>query len=422
MLTFSFLLILLLIPFTNCLATTQGPWETKKNESFLQGIYLGTTDMLIQIKINDKFYEYPYSSQTIYALMGLHTGKLVSLSQFPCDILVQIILDENGSIRAMRNKVEHHHNLPGKALETWGHLATLSPNENYYTLYHLWSGLNLYTFKHNNNSVYLSAQPLCAWSHCGTKLAYADHHHLGIYNTQKCINKVYPFPQNHLGTVRVVTSLAWNPQDDRLLYTYLEDFPQQGSDFMQLAVLDHNGKELATKTVENLGPVCWLTKEIIAIVINPSFMLFNPSEEDKTGKILLWNYQTDNTTLLSQNLKGYCYNLCLNQQATSLYYTITKDENWQEDLYFYNLTTKKTTKIKSFNFPVYNLQCSKDNTLIFWDRVNNSISLIKETGELLNKYTGFLPEKSVAQNFLFFLEEPLEEPLPVWISSIQAGN
>jgi hypothetical protein len=221
--------------------------------------------------------------------------------------------------------------------------------------------------------------------------------------------------------VRAVTSLAWNPLDDRLLYTYLEDFPQQGSDFMQITVLDHSGKELATKTVENLGPVCWLTKDIIAIVINPSF-LFNPSAEDETGKIILWNYQTDQTTLLVQDQKGSCYNLCLNQQATALYYTITNDENWQEELYFYNFETRKSTKIKTFNFPVYNLQCSKDNIFIFWDRINNSINLMKETGEILNKYTGFLPEKSVAQKFLFFTEEPLEEPLPVWLSTIQAGN
>lgn len=417
--TVTLLLMFLFLP-AHSLATTQGPWEVKKNEIFLQGVYLGTIDKLIQIKIEDKVFRYSYSSQAIFALMGLHSGKLVSLSQFPSNITVQVILDENGSIRAMRNKIEHHQNVPGKALETWGHLATLSPKEKHYTLYHFWQGLYLHSFKNNDQPVYLSTQPLCAWSNKGTKLAYADHQHLGIYNTETNTNKIFPFPHNSLGTVRVVTSLDWNSQDDKILYTYLEDFPQQGSDFMQITVLDQNGKELATKTVENLGPVCWLTKEIIAIVINPPF-LFDSSEEE-TGKIILWDYQNDKTTHLVQELKGYCYNLCLNQQATLLYYTLTNKENWQEELYLHNLETKKTTKINTFNFPVYNLQCSKDNIFIFWDRINNAINLMDENGEILNKYAGFLPEKSVAQNFLFFPEEPLDEPLPVWFSTIQAGN
>jgi len=409
------------MPLANCLATTQEPWETKENELLLQGVYLGTTDKLIKLSFNDKLYEYPYSPQAIFALMGLHLGKLVSLSQFPCDLPVQIIIDENGSIRAMRNKIQHHKNVPGHTLEAWGHLTTFSPNEKYYTMYHFKNGLYLHSFKQKDKPFYLSAQPVCAWSNKGTKLAYADHQQLGIYNTHSGINKIYPFPQNHLGTVRVITSLAWNSQDDRLLYTYLEDFPQQGSDFMQLTVIDQNGKEIATKVVENLGPVCWLTNKIIAIVINPSY-IFNPFEEDGTGKILLWNYQTNTTIPLVQELMGYCHNLCLNQQGTSLFYTLSTDGNWQEDLYLYNLATKETAKINSFNFPVYNLQCSKDNTLIFWDRINNSISTMKENGEILNKYTGFLPEKSVAKKFLFFSEEPVEEPLPVRISTIQAGN
>lgn len=406
--TLTLLLFLLTIP-TNSQAETQEPWEAKKNELSLQGLYLGFKQNLIQIKINDKLSEYPFSSEAIFALMGLHSGKLISLPQFPREIPVQIILDPTGTIRAMRNELEQHTFIPGTVLEGWGHLATLSPNEKYYTLYNLWEGLFLHNLEGKKPPVFLSTQPLCTWNSQGTELAYADQHCLGIFNPQSNIKKIYPFPQNNLGTVRVVTSIAWSPQNDKLCYAFLEDFPQQGSDFFQIIIQDKNGKKLAAKTIENLGPLCWLTEEVILIVVNPS--------EQETGQIILWNYQTDKATFLVEELTGLCNNLCFNQQSSSLAYTMAKNENGQEELYLYTLAHKKSTKIKSFVFPLSNLQWAQDNHLIFWEEINNSINIINETGETIKKLTGFLPEKSAAHKFLYFPEEPGEEPLPLYLST-----
>jgi hypothetical protein len=400
-------LLFLAIP-SNSLAETQEPWETKKNECSLHGLYLGYKQNLIYLKTQNKLLKYPFSSDALFALMGLHSGRLVSLPQFPQEIPVQIILDHNGTIRAMRNQLEPPNFIHGTALENWGHLATLSPHEKHYTFFNLWQGLFLCNLEKEKKPIFLSTQPSCTWNNKGTKLAYADEHYLGIYDTQKNIKKIYPFPSTNPGTVRVVFSIAWNPQDDKLLYTFLEDYPQQGSDIFQITVIDNKGRELATKILQHLGPLCWLSDKEILLVLNPN--------QQTTGKFIIWNYQTNKTTILFDNLTGVCNNLCFDHSSSSLAYTIFRDEDGQEELYLYSLTHKKPTKIKSFVFPIHNLQWTKENTLIFWEETNNSINMIKKTGETLSKFTGFLPEKSSAYKFLYFPEEPKEEPLPLFLS------
>lgn len=407
--TFTLLILLFIIPTSNITATP-GPWEAEKNELFLQGLYLGTQQNLIRMKLDDKTIDYPYTSQAIFALMGLHSGKLINLSQFPREIPVQIIIDQNGKIRAMRNELENNPKTPGLKLDKWGHLATLSPNQQYYTLYHFWNGLTLHSIDDKKtSSESLATLPLCSWNNDGTKLAYTEQNYIGTFDIQNRIKKLYPFPQNNLGMVRVVTSIAWSPQSDKLLYSYLEDFPQQGSDFFQLSILDCQGKELATKVINNLGPICWLSQDTIAIVINPS--------EEETGKILFWNYQTNKDTLFLTGFTGLCNNFCLNHQTNTLALTIAKDDNWQERLYLHNMNTKITTNIKLFIFPIHNLQWTKDNKLIFWDEINNTINILNDRGEILKKTRGFLPDKSVSENFLFFPAKPLDEPLPLYLNS-----
>ena len=401
------LLLFLTIP-TNSLAETYDPWEIKKGERSLHGLYLGYKHNLIYLKIQDKLLNNPFSSDALFALMGLHSGRIVSLSQFPQEIPVQIILNHTGTIRAMRNQLEPLDFIPGTALENWGHLATLSPQEKYYTLFDLWQGLFLYSLTEEKKPIFLSTQPSCTWNNKGTKLAYADHHYLGVYDPLKNIKKIYPFPQNNLGTVKVIFSIAWSPLDDKLLYAFLEDYPQQGSDFFQIKIIDNKGKELATKFLQHLGPLCWLSDKEILLVLNPN--------SQETGNFIIWNYQTNKTTILFDNLAGICNNLCFNHSSSSLAYTIFRDEDGQEDLYLYNLTDKNPTKIKSFILPIHNLQWTKDNTLIFWEEINNSISIIKTTGETLTKFKGFLPDKSVANKFLYFPEEPKEEQLPLYLS------
>ncbi|MDD2432311.1 MAG: WD40 repeat domain-containing protein [Clostridia bacterium] len=352
--------------------------------------------------------KYTFSSNALFALMGLYSGKLVPLPQFPKEIPVQIILDRTGTIRAMRNQLEQLNFVPGIKLKNWGHLATLSPQEEHYTLFDLWQGLFLCDLKKEKKPVFLSTQPSCAWNNKGTKIAYADEHYLGVYDIPKNIKKTYPFPPNNLGMIRVVFSIAWSPQDDKLLYAFLEDYPQQGSNLFQITIIDKQGKELGTKLLQHLGPLCWLSDEEILLVANPS--------SQKTGEIIIWNYQTNKSTILFDNLTGACNNLCFNQSSSSLAYTLSRDETGEKELYLYTLTQSKPTKIKSLIFPIHNLQWTKDNTLIFWEEINNSINIIKKTGEEITKFKGFLPPKSVEHRFLYFPEEPKEEPLPLFLS------
>ena len=401
------LLLFLAVP-ANSLAETQDLWTVKKNEHSLQGLYLGFTPNRIQIKIHDQLSEYPFSSEALFALRGLYSGKLISLPQFPRGIPVQIILDHTGTIRAMSNEQEPCKFISGTALKSWGHLATLSPTEKYYTLFNLWEGLFLHNLEEKMAPVFLTTHPLCSWNNAGTKLAYADQHYLGVLDLPQNIKKIYPFPSNDLGTVRVVTAIAWSPQDEQLCYAFLEDYPQQGSDIFQITILNKNGKELATKTIENLGPICWLTEELILIVVNPS--------EQETGKFMIWNYKTNKSTTIFNQLEGFCNNLSFNHKSQSLAYTTAGDGDWQESLYLFTLKEKKVRQIKSFISPLYHLQWTQDNTLIFWEEINNSINIIKETGEILKKFTGFLPEKGAANRFLYFPEEPREEALPLYLS------
>jgi len=411
-LTFVFFYIFCSIP-ANYLLASPKPWETDKNELSLQGLYLGSKQQLIQIKYQERIITYSYEPDALFALMGLYSGTLLDLAEFPCEIPVQIILTKSGTIRAMRNIIEHHPPTQGEFLSNFGHYATLNPNEEYYTIYDYLKGLSLYNLKDPQAPVSLSSLPLCAWNNEGTKLAYADNYFLGIYAPQEKNNKRYFFPNNNLGTVRIVTSLAFNPQDDRLFYSFLEDYPQQGSNVFQLNVLDMKGNTLATKVVENLGPACWLSQNIIVFVLNPS--------ESELGKIVLWNYRFNKTRLLL-NFQGYCQNLCVNYQTNTLAYAIAQETNWQEELSLYDLTTNKATMIKSFISPLHHLQWTKDNLLIFWDEINNTITILNEKGELIKKTSGFLPEKSVAKNFLFFPEKPISEALPLYLSNYKPAT
>lgn len=392
------------------IAKAQDIWQLKKGEMLVEGLYLGYKNNLIQMKVNHTLISYPFSSQTTVALMGIHSGRLVSLPQYPSETPSQVFLDKTGAIRAMRNQLNSYPFVPGTPMDNGGHQATLSPNEKYYTTFTLWEGLYLYDLEKRETPLFLSNQPLCSWNKTGTKIAYVDDNFLGIFDTEKKQHKYYSFPHTNPDTVRVVTSIDWHPQYELLLYTFLEDYPELGSDFCQIGILDKNGNEITTKVWENLGPCCWLSEEMILVVTNPS--------AQKTGKIFFWNYKTDKTEVLLNELAGNCNNLCYNSHENSLAFTIAS--NWKEglaeDLYVFSCLEKEPQKIKSFIYPIRYLQWTTDNTLVFWEEVDNTIHQLTENGQQLLKATGFLPEKGAAQRFIYFLEEPFEEPLPLFLS------
>lgn len=414
-------LILTIVFFSCCFGklskaadTWADTWELAKGEILVEGVFHGCKDMLIQVKINDQLISYPYSPEIIVALMGIHSGRLVSLEQFPPETPIQVFLDKTGTIRAMRNKLEYYPIAGGTLMDHWGHQATLSPNEKYYTTFNFWEGLFVHSLTNKESSFFLSTQPLCSWNKSGTNIAYAGEHFLGIFDTNKKKNKYYQFPRKNPDInpdiVRVVTCIDWNPQNETLLYAFLEDYSDLGSNLFQVSVLDKNGKEMTNRVFENLVSACWFSEDVILLVTNPG--------EQKTGTILFWNYKTNKTWLLVNNLAGFCNNFCYNSDKKILAYTITREweKGFTEDLYVFSFSDGNLRKIKSFIFPIRHLQWAEDDTLIFGDELNNTINNLNENGQELHKTTGFLPEKGAAKRFLYFPEEPFEEPLPLFLS------
>lgn len=408
------ILILTIILFSCCFGKlTKGddPWELAKDEILVEGVFQGCKDNLILVKINDQLISYPYSSETIVALMGIHSGRLVSLEQFSSGTPIEVFLDKTRTIRAIRNKLEDYYPFEaGTAMENWGHQATLSPNEKYYTTFNLWEGLFVHSLTEKQSSFFLSNQPVCSWNKSGTKIAYAGDNFLGVFDTNKKVNQYYLFPHKNPATVRVVTCIDWNPRNETLLYAFLEDYPGLGSSLFQVSVIGKNDKKAANRVFENLVFSCWFSEDVILLVTNPS--------EQKTGSIFFWNYKTNKTLPLVNKLAGFCNNFCYNSDKKTLAYTITREweEGFTEDLYVFSFSDGNLKKIKSFIFPIRHLQWAEDDTLIFWEELNNTINKLDENGRELLKTTGFLPEKGAAKRFLYFPEEPFEEPLPLFLS------
>lgn len=412
LLSFLLLSFFLTIP-TDGTAKAQNVWLPKPEEILLEGLYLSRHDQLIQIETSEGIVSYPYSSQTLIAWMGKHSGRLLTLQQFPSPCSVEIILDHTGTIRAMRNKPDNYAFIPGTALKGWGEMATLSPSEKYYTLFNWSDGLLLYSLAEHEPPFFLSTQPVCAWNNAGTKIAFTTPQDIGVFDINNPVDNTASFNEPTPEIVKVVTSLEWSPLDEKILYTYLEDYPDQGSGFFQIAVLGKSGKELAKKSSENLGACCWLSEEAILLILN--------SDGQETGKIIIWNYQTGETSFLPISFNGICRNLAYNRQEQVLAYTITND--FIDNLFIFPLSEKifSTEKspeitIKTFLSPLHHLQWSKDNALFFWDEINNVITKTNKTGEILSKHAGYLPEKGLASRFLYFEEEPCAEPLPIFLS------
>jgi WD40 repeat protein len=420
----------------------------------MEGLYLGFQNDKIQLAVEEKLLTLPVAAQATICLVGEHAGRILTIQEFPTLIQVEVSIDETGTVQKIRNKLEDNPVIPGVPLHENGNLATLSPAENYYTLFHFLDGLFLYKLSPEQNNasqtptdnppVFLSANPICAWSKSGTKLAYTSPDHIEILTLnvsqttgnnptkgpgptqtasanaplkQKQYIPLYPNSnpidsnqhECYRETVRVITSLEWSQNEQYLLASYLEDFPSIGSTYFQVAVFSPNGQELAKKGTENLGACCWLSEELILLLFN--------AEEKSAGKGVVWNWQNDETCELPIRYDGICSNLCYNPRNKTIAYTITA--NFSDQLYIHpweESPPKAISPLQMMPFPIRHLQWTKDDCLLFWDEINNAITKINEHGETLCKYHGYLPEKSVASRFLYFAEEPYTEPLPLYLS------
>ena len=156
----------------------------------------------------------------------------------------------------MSNLPQNFNYKPGTELPQRGFTASLSPRETAYTVFGE-KGLHLYYFN-SKEDLYLSEKQPSAWDNLGTKIAFTTSQGIGIYHLDKKEHITYLFPEKNPQLIRVVFHLAWSPNNEQLLVSFLEDYPQKGSDLFQIIVL---GNKKTTKLiVPNLGPVNWLSK------------------------------------------------------------------------------------------------------------------------------------------------------------------
>lgn len=397
-----------------------------QQEIKMAGIYLGYQNELIQLTIEDKLLSFPVSPQATIALVGKHCGRILPLEDFPNYIPVEIVIDNTGTIKSMRSKPEENPVVPGTSLNESGYNATLSPSEQYYTLYHSLDGLFLYEMFNpaQEAPLFLSAEPLCAWNKDGTKLAFTSPEHIEILPMkarQTRLNKKQSIPlyppvatssdQHIMETMRVVTSLQWSPDDQHLLASYLEDYPNQGSECFQIVVFRPNGHEAGKITVENLGGCCWLSEKTILLIIN--------AEETSPGNGFIWNWENGETKELALQHQGICSNLCYDPASMTVAYTITTDfidQLFVRSLAELSLPEAVASPLEERPYPLRHLQWSKDGCLFYWDEINNTIIQANRNGKIIAKFSGYLPAYSVAARFLYFTEEPVTEPLPLYLS------
>ena len=371
------------------------------DKNFLVGDYLGYQGNYIYLK-NEEINKYPYNEKTLLALKGPQKGRLLTLEDFPVKIPVLISL-KAGQVQMMSNLPQNFNYKPGTELPQRGFTASLSPRETAYTVFGE-KGLHLYYFN-SKEDLYLSEKQPSAWDNLGTKIAFTTSQGIGIYHLDKKEHITYLFPEKNPQLIRVVFHLAWSPNNEQLLVSFLEDYPQKGSDLFQIIVLGN--KKTAKLIVPNLGPVNWLSEKEIIMVSNPDL--------ETNGKIIIWNHHTgDKKTILE--LEQTCTNLVYNPQLDLWAFTLQK-KNGMEELYLYSVPQSRFFQLKTLLFPCYHLQWTKNNLLVFWSEADNSLTFLDCSGQKLAQFKGYLPLKAGAEQFFYFPEEPLDEPLPLFLSS-----
>lgn len=408
------LLFLLLVP--SALFAYPSPWVLGNGEKRVEGIFLSIGENLIQIETSSGKHAYRLAGDVLAALMGKHTGRLLSPEEFPPGICAELFITKDGCVRAFRNKQEALPPPDGTPLAGWGHEASLSPDETCYTIYNLHTGLYLYS-PPNEEPLFLSAYPVLDWNG-NNELAFCLSGHISVYDTRHKKQKVLNLPPPQEGIRRVIKEIKWNISGDKFYYASLEDYPDIGSDVFRLTVLDAAGNMLGSTFIPNLGCALWLENDLILYITYENM-------EAHAGRMMLWNYKTGKTVFFQAG-GGISYqNAAYNQKLGVLAYTGSTGVG--ETVYLLDLDDGIVKKITTFPTPLRNLQWSAHNTLFFWDELNNCIVEIKDLpgGEKYSynslRTVGYLPPKAVRNSCIFFLEEPMEEPQQPFIAVKHTG-
>lgn len=410
------ILLTLFITFQpSLLSANDNPWQVEEDENIVIGTVIEVNVAEIKIRKGMRECSYTPNDNIITALMGTCSGYLLPLTDFPLNIEAELFLDSDNKVKAMRNKQIYVPANNGAVLNGWGHNASISPNELYYTLYNWETGLQLYRNSSNSSPVFLSPLSVSSWN-CKSEIAVSRPDNILILDPQSGKRSILALPKLNDGCGRVITSINWDYNGDKLFYVSLEDYPDTESAIFNLTILDRVGRNVGSTIIANLDSAVWLTDNLILFAIYDDL-------EVRSGKILLWNYETGEISEFLSTENGYYSNLTYNSELKYLAYTVTCGVD--EIICLLNTNNNTSKELYKSPFPIKNLQWSNDGGLFFWDEYNNCIFKIstENKGIAVSLRTGYLPTEGVRNSYIFFLAEPFEEPQQVFlIKTNQADN
>lgn len=386
-------------------------WDVGPGEKTLTALYKGVVNGVLEIQTETGIEKFITAPDFVMALSGKRTGKLVNPADYPKDIEIEVFFNSQDQVRAVKNKPLPLIETKGRLIPGYGHILSYSPDNQHYLLFDYIGGLSLYSQKKELYSS-LSSEPTAAWNSTGTKFACTSGENLIIYDLSRLhkpeIIELPPLPDE---VTRIIMGLEWSFDNTRLLYYCLEDLPDLGSDVFRVAVTDLTGNELASKTIINLGYVNWADDN--------SILFINYTDLDCSyGQICLWHSDTDNVENLLPWSQGIGREFSYNKEKQIIAYTF--DEAIGQEIRYLRLSMDEVFQSTAYSpFPIRNMQWSKTGSLYYWDEYNELIWYVSDPLKDLVKpqavAAGYLSRNSVQGGFLYFLSEPLEEPLPPYL-------
>ena len=157
----------------------------------------------------------PLEPETFTAIMGHQYGRLVLPEDFPAGLNVELFITPQGTVRAMRNKLNIFFLPEGRILPGWGHSASLSPDGKHYFIYNLASGLFLYSLSSDKPPLFLSNSAFAVWNKDGSKIVYPSGEHLIIYDIDKKKKLYIPLKKSMEESELIITDRDWNYSEDK---------------------------------------------------------------------------------------------------------------------------------------------------------------------------------------------------------------
>lgn len=385
------------------------PWEVIDGETHLTGLFYGFADGNILVEIENELLALTLHEDVLIALMGNNSGRLIAPQDLPPGIKVEIFISGDKSVRAIRNSTEPLANVKQSdiILPLWGIDAIFGQDEDSYLLYRR-DGLFLCSISDAMPPLFLSESPLSDWSSRNI-IASTNQEGLSLYdcNTNKQQDISLPMPEE--GYVQVIIDLAWNSSGNKLLYSSLQDLPNICSDLFLLSVINTKGDVLNSQIVPNLDKAIWLgDNQVLYITGNDDNL-----NEEYQG--ILWDLSTNEKRILLASSDGGYRNITYNSKKGLLAYTLPEGPGQAiHILSLHNTTTYKLTG--NLPYGASNLQWAPDNTLLFWEELNNVIFKIDMNDSIVLKLPGYLPSKGIGiKRFLYFAQEPIEEAQPIYL-------